>query len=166
MKQLCALQENNIPTSLGEPVSELPHFSPFKMSSPLWREQNTINLKLCPVKPQRDLVLGAPAPQILGLRGQLGKLGSISSAPCSQRCFCSGIWDHRVKGSGAGPISDRSERGKPDAERRTWRRSLGRGRRSTCFWQSQHCCSEVSGLSPHEDKAGWLVSQDISCSRT
>ena len=119
-------------------------------------------LKLCPAKPQRDLVLGAPAPQLLGL----SQLGSVPSSPCSRGCFCSGIWDRMAKGSRAGPKSDCSERGKPDADRRTWRKSSGRGRRSAYVRQSRERCSEVSGLSQHEDKAGWLVSQDTSCARS
>lgn len=64
------------------------------------------------------------------------KLGSVSSSPHSWGCFYSRFWDHMARPSRAGPKSDCSGGGKPDADRRTWRKSSGRGRRSAYLGQS------------------------------
>lgn len=82
IKQLHALQKNNMPGSLGEPLHESPCFACFKMCISLWRGQNAIDSELRPAKPQTELVLGA-APQFLGLRGLLRK----KTCTCSKKGF-------------------------------------------------------------------------------
>lgn len=146
-----------MPASLGEPLHESPCFSPFKTCSPLRRGQNPVDSKLCPAKPQRELVLGACGPQFLGLRQFLGL---ISSSPRSRGCFFSGIWDHMARGSSAGPKFDCSERGKPGAGRRSWRRSLAEAGGVLAFSRAKSAAAKSPAC------LNMKIRQDGLCPRT